>query len=45
MVNDSEGATWQSTLQDFGRSLNEITFVVLDLETTGGAPHLGAGIT
>lgn len=45
MVNDSEGATWQSTLQDFGRPLNEITFVVLDLETTGGAPHLGAGIT
>jgi DNA polymerase-3 subunit epsilon len=45
MVNDSEDATWQSTLQDFGRPLNEITFVVLDLETTGGAPHLGAGIT
>ena len=45
MANDSEGATWQSTLQDFGRPLNEITFVVLDLETTGGAPHLGAGIT
>jgi DNA polymerase-3 subunit epsilon len=45
MVDDSEDATWQSTLQDFGRPLNEITFVVLDLETTGGAPHLGAGIT
>ena len=28
-----------------GRSLLETTFVVIDLETTGGAPHLGAGIT
>ena len=45
MVNESESAPWQSTLQDFGRPLNEITFVVIDLETTGGAPHLGAGIT
>lgn len=45
MTIDSESAPWQSTLQDFGRSLHEITFVVIDLETTGGAPHLGAGIT
>ncbi len=45
MVDKSESATWQSTLQDFGRPLNEITFLVIDLETTGGAPHLGAGIT
>ena len=45
MVNESESAPWQSTLQDFGRPLSEITFVVIDLETTGGAPHLGAGIT
>lgn len=45
MVNESESATWQSTLQEFGRQLNEITFVVIDLETTGGAAHLGAGIT
>lgn len=28
-----------------GRSLHETTFVVIDLETTGGAPHLGAAIT
>jgi len=50
VVNDSknsltEGESWQSTLQEFGRPLQEITFVVIDLETTGGAPHLGAGIT
>ena len=50
MVNDSvnssaDNKSWQSTLQDFGRPLNEITFVVIDLETTGGAPHLGAAIT
>jgi DNA polymerase III epsilon subunit family exonuclease len=45
MADKSESATWQSTLQDFGRPLNEITFLVIDLETTGGAPHLGAGIT
>jgi DNA polymerase III epsilon subunit family exonuclease len=36
---------WQSTFQDFGRPLNEVEFVVLDLETTGSAPHLGAAIT
>jgi DNA polymerase III epsilon subunit family exonuclease len=50
VVNDSVNSpspqeSWQSTLQEFGRPLNEITFVVIDLETTGGAPHLGAGIT
>jgi DNA polymerase III epsilon subunit family exonuclease len=45
MSEDSVNDAWQSTLQDFGRSLQEITFIVLDLETTGGAPHLGAGIT
>jgi DNA polymerase-3 subunit epsilon len=42
---DSMNNSWQSTLQDFGRTLQAITFVVIDLETTGGAPHLGAGIT
>ena len=45
MVAESENSSWQSTLQEFGRPLQEITFVVMDLETTGGAPHLGAGIT
>jgi DNA polymerase-3 subunit epsilon len=50
VVNDSghspsQSDSWQSTLQDFGRPLKETTFVVIDLETTGGAAHLGAGIT
>jgi len=41
----TQNDSWQSTLQDFGRPLKETTFVVIDLETTGGAPHLGAAIT
>ena len=45
MVDDSVNSSWQSTLQELGQPLKETTFVVLDLETTGGAPHLGAGIT
>jgi len=45
VVNEESRKSWQSTLQDFGRSLHETTFVVIDLETTGGAPHLGAAIT
>lgn len=45
MVDDSVNSSWQSTLQELGRPLKETTFVVLDLETTGGAPHLGAAIT
>ena len=45
MADDTESNSWQSTLQDFGRALQDTTFVVIDLETTGGAPHLGAGIT
>jgi len=45
VADSSETNSWQSTLQDFGRALKDITFVVIDLETTGGAPHLGAGVT
>jgi DNA polymerase III subunit epsilon len=44
-MNEDESKPWQSILQDFGRALHETTFVVIDLETTGGAPHLGAAIT
>lgn len=44
MVDDSN-TSWQSTIQDIGRPLQETTFVVIDLETTGGAAHLGAAIT
>jgi DNA polymerase III epsilon subunit family exonuclease len=45
VVDDSVNSSWQSTLQELGRPLKETTFVVLDLETTGGAAHLGAAIT
>lgn len=37
--------SWQSTFQEIGTSLHQVRFVVLDLETSGGAPHLGAAIT
>jgi DNA polymerase III epsilon subunit family exonuclease len=37
--------TWQSSFQEMGTPLHEARFVVLDLETSGGAPHLGAAIT
>ena len=36
---------WQSSIQELGTALHKARFVVLDLETSGGAPHLGAGIT
>jgi DNA polymerase III epsilon subunit family exonuclease len=32
-------------MSDVGRALVQTTFVVIDLETTGGTPHLGAAIT
>ncbi|CAB4337782.1 unannotated protein [freshwater metagenome] len=37
--------SWQSSIQEIGTPLHSTTFVVLDLETSGGAPHRGAGIT
>jgi DNA polymerase III epsilon subunit family exonuclease len=37
--------SWQATIEDLGRPLVRTTFVVLDLETSGGAPHLGTNIT
>jgi len=37
--------SWQVTIEELGRPLVRTTFVVLDLETSGGAPHLGAHIT
>jgi DNA polymerase III subunit epsilon len=44
-VPTSSPNAWQSTFQDLGRSLIDTVFVIVDLETTGGAPHLGAAIT
>ena len=40
-----EENTWQSSFQELGTPLHKARFVVLDLETSGGAPHLGAAIT
>ena len=37
--------SWKASLDQLGRSLSETTFVVLDLETSGGSPNLGAHIT
>lgn len=37
--------SWQATFDDLGRPLAQTTFVVLDLETSGGSPKTGAGIT
>ena len=37
--------SWQSSFQEIGTPLHHVEFVVLDLETSGGSPHLGAGIT
>jgi DNA polymerase-3 subunit epsilon len=48
VVNSRESAkneSWQSTFQDIGTPLHLVEFLVLDLETSGSAPHLGAGIT
>jgi DNA polymerase-3 subunit epsilon len=45
MNNSPDETTWQSTFQEIGEPLHKARFVVLDLETSGGAPHLGAGIT
>ncbi len=42
---DRENHHWQATFDDIGRPLSQTTFVVLDLETTGSSPSVGAGIT
>jgi DNA polymerase-3 subunit epsilon len=42
---NAKNESWQSTFQDIGTPLHLVEFVVLDLETSGSAPHLGAGIT
>ncbi len=48
IVLDSPGAQGtfrQGTFDELGRPLAATTFVVVDLETTGGSPAAGAGIT
>ena len=39
---ESKGIAWQATFEDLGRHLSQTTFVVVDLETTGGSPGLNA---
>lgn len=39
------GRAHQPTLEDVGTPLSEVTFVVVDLETTGGSPAAGSAIT
>ncbi|MDP1720522.1 MAG: DEDD exonuclease domain-containing protein [Candidatus Nanopelagicaceae bacterium] len=36
---------WQATFDEIGQPLSQTTFVVVDLETTGASPSMGAGIT
>lgn len=36
---------WQTTFDEIGQPLSRTTFVVVDLETTGASPSVGAGIT
>ena len=39
---ESKEIAWQATFEDLGRHLSVTTFVVVDLETTGGSPGLNA---
>lgn len=36
------GTSWQASFDDLGRHLSATTFVVLDLETTGGSPGVNS---
>lgn len=44
-VNSENETAWQPSIGDLGRPLSETVFVVVDLETSGGSPFAGAGIT
>ncbi len=45
MAAERENHHWQATFDEIGRPLSQTTFVVLDLETNGASPSMGAGIT
>ena len=45
IVNSDNETAWQPSIGDLGRPLSETVFVVVDLETSGGSPFTGAGIT
>lgn len=42
MEASESGLPWQSTFDDLGRHLSATTFVIIDLETTGGSPGINA---
>ncbi len=44
-MNPEDETAWQPSIGDLGRPLSEAVFVVVDLETSGGSPFAGAGIT
>jgi DNA polymerase-3 subunit epsilon len=44
-VNFEDESAWQPSIGDLSRPLSETVFVVVDLETSGGSPFAGAGIT
>lgn len=44
-LKESRGRSVQMTFDELGRPLREVTFCVVDLETTGGSAALGAQIT
>ncbi len=45
MSADRNPIGWQPTFNDLGKPLSQTTFVVVDLETTGGSPKNGSAIT
>jgi len=45
MTHVADEGAWQATFDDVGRPLSTTTFIVLDLETSGASPSIGAGIT
>lgn len=42
---DPPSDNWQPGFDDIGISLSDVTFIVLDLETTGASPQQGCAIT
>ena len=44
-LDSGDEAAWQPSIGDLGCALSDTTFIILDLETSGGSAHLGAGIT
>lgn len=45
MTASANGEPWQAAFDEISQPLSQTTFVVVDLETTGASPSIGAGIT